>query len=211
LGEETRADGEHAHERAFTLFDPVAGMRAMADIQAEGLRAAGALLERMLGSEPAVNGNRQASPDDDYAALVDSWTELTRRIIGGLAEAGQPGAVTVSLETSGVSQGVRLACDAANSDDVATEVWLHNGTSAAVGPLVMRCGELRNSDGKRLKGAKVRFKPRKVEPLPARSSRAVTVSLVAKDELRPGIYRGTIQAEGAPRLWLPLEVAIEPC
>ena len=211
MGEETRADGEHAHERSFTLFDPVAGMRVMADIQAEGLRAAGALLERMLGSEPAANGDRRAPADDDYATLVDSWTELTRRIIGGLAEAGQPDAVTVSLETSGVSQGVRLARDTANPDAVSTEVWLHNGTSAEVGPLVMRCGELRNSDGKKLKGAKVRFKPRKVEPLPARSSRAVTMSLVTKDEPRPGIYRGTIQAEGAPRLWLPVEVAIEPC
>ena len=96
MGEETRADGEHAHERSFTLFDPVAGMRVMADIQAEGLRAAGALLERMLGSEPDANGDRRAPADDDYAALVDAWTELTRRIIAGLAEAGQPDAVTVS-------------------------------------------------------------------------------------------------------------------
>jgi len=29
--------------------------------------------------------------------------------------------------------------------------------------------------------------------------------------LRAGTYRGMIQADGAPRLWLPLEVAIAPC
>jgi hypothetical protein len=35
------------------------------------------------------------------------------------------------------------------------------------------------------------------------------VSLAATGPLRPGIYRGTIQADGAPKLWLPLEVSIE--
>src|SRR5688572_33037872 len=126
-------------------------MRVMADIQAEGLRAAGALLERMLGSEPAANGDRRASPEDDYAALVESWTELTRLFIGGLAEPGQSGALTVSLETSRVGQRVRLVREPANPDGVVTEVWLHNGTSSPMGPLVLRCGELRNSDGKKLK------------------------------------------------------------
>ena len=49
-------------------------------------------------------------------------------------------------------------------------------------------------------------------PAPAlapRSSRAVTVSL-ALDSPVPaaGTYRGTIQADGAPGLWLPLEVSV---
>jgi hypothetical protein len=47
--------------------------------------------------------------------------------------------------------------------------------------------------------------------LEPRSSRAVVVSLVANGSLRPGTYRGTIQAHGAPRLWLPIEVAVDPC
>ena len=62
-----------------------------------------------------------------------------------------------------------------------------------------------------LDGAEVGFEPREVDPLPARSSRAVVVSLAAAGPLRPGTYRGTIQAQGAPRLWLPLEVVVEPC
>ena len=36
------------------MFDPVAGVRAMADIQAEGLRAASDLLERVLGPDQEV-------------------------------------------------------------------------------------------------------------------------------------------------------------
>ena len=182
----------------------------MADIQAEGLRAAGELLERVLRSEPDGNG-RAPSPGGDYTTLVEAWGELLRRTMSGLVPGG-PGAVTVSVDASGVVLPLRLALDESTADSgAAAEVWLHNGTSSAVGPLVLGCGDLRSSEGKRLKGAKVRFKPRKVARLEARSSRAVKVSLVAKDAPRPGIYRGTIQAQGAPRLWLPLEVAIEPC
>ena len=90
-------------------------------------------------------------------------------------------------------------------------MWLHNGTSTAVGPLALRCGPLSDADGAVLDGAEVGFEPREVDPLPARSSRAVVVSLAAAGPLRPGTYRGTIQAQGAPRLWLPLEVVVEPC
>ena len=57
---ESQTDGESSSKRSVPLFDPVAGMRAMADIQAEGLRAAGELLERMLGSEP--DGHGRAPP-----------------------------------------------------------------------------------------------------------------------------------------------------
>jgi hypothetical protein len=57
----------------------------------------------------------------------------------------------------------------------------------------------------------VRFDPSELELLPARSSRGVAVSLAAARPLRPGAYRGAIQARGAPGLWLPLEVVIEPC
>ena len=62
-----------------------------------------------------------------------------------------------------------------------------------------------------LDGAGVRFEPREVETLPPRSSRAVAVSVAATPRPRPGTYRGTIQAAARPGLWLPLEVAVEPC
>jgi hypothetical protein len=185
-------------------------MRVMADIQAEGLRAAGELLERVLRSEPDGNG-RAPSPAGDYTALVDAWGELLRRSISAFASGG-PGELTVPVNAIGVAPPLRLALDeSAEDSSAAAEVWLHNGTSSAMGPLVLRCGDLRSSEGKRLKGAKVRFEPRKLALLEARSSRAVKVSLVVKDAPRSGIYRGTIQAEGAPRLWLPVEVAIKPC
>jgi hypothetical protein len=39
----------------------------------------------------------------------------------------------------------------------------------------------------------------------------VVVSLDWTAPPRPGFYRGTIQAEGAPNLWLPVEVAVGRC
>ena len=209
---ESQADGESSHRRSRPLFDPVAGMRAMADIQAEGLRAAGDLIERMLGSEPDGPGQRASSPTGDYAALVEAWTELLRRTVDGLARPGGPGAMTAAVDSSGVGPPVRLALSGAGEAARAeSEVWLHNGTSSAVGPLALRCGQLADSAGTVLDGAEVCFEPPEVALLPARSSRAVVVSLGATGPLRPGTYRGTIQARGAPHLWLPLEVAIEPC
>lgn len=209
ISQETQANGEGPQKRPGTGFDPVAGMRVMADIQAEGLRAAGELLERVLRSEPERNGNAP-SPAGDYTTLVDAWGELLQRTLSGLAPGG-PGAITVALDSGGVGPPVRLALDASAAEPAAAaEVWLHNGTSSAVGPVVLCCGDLRNSDNKRLKGAEVRFEPRTVQ-LDARSSRAIEVAVVVNGPLRAGTYRGTIQAQGAPRLWLPVEVAIEPC
>jgi hypothetical protein len=212
MSESQTDGGSGSKRRSVPVFDPVAGMRAMADIQAEGLRAAGELLERMLRSEPDGNGRRTRAPEGDYTALVDAWTDLFRRMVGGLAQPSESGAVTVAVDSSGVGPPVRLAVsEPEDAGGAVAEVWLHNGTSSEVGPLTLRCGQLSDSKGKVLKGADVCFKPRKVALLPARASRAVTVSLAASGPLRPGVYRGTIQAKGAPRLWLPLEVTIDPC
>jgi hypothetical protein len=206
--DESQADGESNPGRRSPFFDPVAGMRAMADIQAEGFRAAGELIERMLGSEPdRPTRARSSAAAGDYSALVDAWTDLLRRTVAGLARPDGTGAVTVSVDSTGVGPQVRLAT---RGDAAATaEVWLHNGSFSAVGPLALSCGELSDPDGTALDGAEVSFDPAEVQLLPPRSSRAVGVSLTAAGPLRPGTYRGTIQARGAPGLWLPFEVVVE--
>lgn len=210
--EDSQAGGGSGPERSRSLFDPVAGMRAMADIQAEGLRAAGDLLERILGSETTAAGPRARSAAGDYSLLVEAWSELFQRFAAALAQPPGRGAVTVPVETNGVAAPVRLAMNGIESaDGVASEVWLHNGTVSPVGPMTLRCGPLTAADGMALDGAHVRFEPRRVNVLPPRSSRAVVVSLGTTGPLRPGIYRGTIQADGAPGLWVPLEVTVDPC
>jgi hypothetical protein len=207
---ESQANGGGDPKRAVPRFDPVAGMRAVADIQAEGLRAAGDLLERMLRSEPDAPIPRPRSAGGELSGLVDAWADLMRRTVAALAAPGEPDALTAAVDADGAGPQVRLALNRA-PEGAEAEVWLHNGTFGAVGPLVLRCGPLSDADGTVLDGASVSFEPPEVELLPPRSSRAVVVSLAAARPLRPGTYRGTIQAHGAPRLWLPLEVVIEPC
>jgi hypothetical protein len=208
---ESQANGGHEPKRSRPPFDPLAGMRAVADVQAEGLRAASDLLERILRSEPDAPDARPRSGTGGMSALVEAWTDLLQRTVAALAgEPGEPGALTVAIDASGAGPQVRLAVDETGAGD-ATEVWLHNGTFSAVGPLALRCGPLSDVDGTVLDGADVRFEPNEVELLSARSSRAVVVSLATAGPLRPGTYRGTIQAHGAPRLWLALEVVVAPC
>jgi|SRR5436190_840481 len=207
---ESQDNGGRDPKRALPPFDPVAGMRAVADIQAEGLRAAGDLLERILGSEPEAPDARPRSSAGSVGALVDAWTDLLQRTLAAVAAPGQPDALTVAVDTDGPGPQLRLALDGA-VERAEAEVWLHNGTFGDVGPLALRCGPVSDADGIVLDGADVSFEPRDVDLLPARSSRAVVVSLATAGALRPGTYRGTIQAHGAPRLWLPLEVVVEPC
>jgi hypothetical protein len=184
-------------------------MRAMADIQAEGLRAAGDLLERVLGTESGPQSKGPASPESEYAAMVDAWIEVLRRTFAGLAQPPPGEAVTVPVEANGIGPPLRLSLGPASDQDArSAEVWLHNGSQSPVGPVIFRCGDLCDSQGAVLEGADVRFEPAQVEPLPGRSSRAVTVSLEAGGTLQPGTYRGTIQADGAPGVWLPLEVVV---
>jgi hypothetical protein len=120
----------------------------------------------------------------------------------------------VPVEANGIGPPLRLAVGpASDPGERSAEVWLHNGGRSSVGPVVFRCGELSDARGERLAGVEVRFDPAEVEAMPARSSRAVTVTLAengaAREDLPAGTYRGTIQARGAPGVWLPLEVVVK--
>jgi hypothetical protein len=205
-------DGESGRGRSHPLFDPVAGMRAMADIQADGLRAASELLERMLAPDHEPQSPPPQSSGREYAALVEAWADLLQRVAAGLAAPVDSGALAVPVDSDAVGPPVRLVFeDREQVQSTSTELWLHNGTSASVGPLALRCTALTAPNGRVLKRAQVRFEPEEIALLPPRSSRAVLLRIVASGRLRAGIFRGTIQADGAPKLWLPVEAAVGPC
>ena len=162
---EAQDNGGPDPKRSRPAFDPVAGMRAVADIQAEGLRAAGDLLERILRSEPEAPGTRPPSSTGGVGALVEAWTDLLQRTLAAMATPGEPGALTVAIDANGAGPQVRLAVDETGAGEAA-EVWLHNGTFTAVGPLAPRCGPLSDADGAVLDGAEVGFEPREVDAAP---------------------------------------------
>jgi hypothetical protein len=202
-------DGDPGARRSIPRFDPVAGMRAMADVQADGLRAAAELIERMVRSEP--DGRLAPASGADASALVNAWTDLLGRTVEALTGPSGSGAVTADVAT-GPGPLLRVSAPGAETpEDKRAEVWLHNGSFGAVGPLTLHCGQLSDCEGNVLDGAAVRFDPPDVEVLPPRSNRAVVVSVTAPGSATPGTYRGTIQARGAPGLWLPLEAVIGPC
>ena len=119
---------------SLSRFDPVAGMRVMADIQAEGLRAAGELLERVLSSEPDGNG-RAPSPGGDYTALMDAWADLVGARFSDSLNRRARSAITVPVDGGGIGPPVRLALDESSEDPAAaTEVWIHNATATRRGP-----------------------------------------------------------------------------
>jgi hypothetical protein len=184
-------------------------MRAMADVQADALRAAGDLLERVLGADGEPPGGETPPAERGYTALLDAWADVLQRVAAGLTRPETSRTVAIPVDADVVGSPIRLVLGSADEADLKpTEIWLHNGTPSAVGPLALVCGPLTSPDGVTLENVELRFDPATVEELPARSSRAVLVSLARPGPLRPGVYRGTIQAHGAPTIWLPLEVAV---
>jgi hypothetical protein len=53
----------------------------------------------------------------------------------------------------------------------------------------------------------VRFDP-DAAVLPGRSSRGIELRIEVPQGVAPGIYRGTVLAEGHPSLWLPVVLTV---
>jgi hypothetical protein len=189
--------------------DAISGMKAIADIQADGLRAASELLDRVLGRDRPVPPSPDAAGEGDYAPLLDAWASLLERFAAGLARPDEQDAALVRIDSEAVGPTVRIRF--ADGESSEAEICLYNAASEAAGPLRLVCSALTGPDGASLAGAEVSFAPREIEELPAGSSAGVVVSLRAERPPRTGVYRGTVQAPGAPSLWLPVEVTVEPC
>jgi hypothetical protein len=208
-----------------SLLDPVANAKALGDIQAQALRAAGDLVERLAAAadESRLSGapSREGRPGDpaatngDAAQLIDAWIEMLRRVstqVGGAAP-GDADRERAEVDIRGGSPGPGLRLVVNESGEKAlddAEVWLHNGTTTAFGPLRLRVGGLW-SPGGTLLDARIECDPSCVEELPARSSRGIVLA-VAKDgvdaPLPAGVFRGVLQVDGAPDVWLPIEVLV---
>jgi hypothetical protein len=222
-------DGNRDGERT-SAFDPVAGVRALADVQRRGLLAATELVDRLVdavdgapddgdGAERAV---RHDGPDTREAApgsideLVELWLQLVRLGADVIAQVAAP-----SRPTHTNPPAAHAARDQRPSIDVVAqagtglvsvtasrgaEVWLDNTGADDRQGLRLRAGGLLSHEGAALPSGSLRFEPAVVD-LPGRSSRGVAVSAVPGDA-PPGTYRGVIVAQGAPDAWLPVEVVV---
>lgn len=209
-----------------SLLDPVANAKALGDVQARGLRAAGELVERLVrsvdgeraaeGAAPADGGAEPgAAPTGDASRLLEVWIDLLRRTadsFGRLTDrpAGGPAAhagAAVDVGTGAATGRVRLVVSPTGEGPPA-ELWVHNGTAVDLGPIGLHAGELRSTAGDRV-DAVVTFDPAQLHDVPARSSRGIAVGLAADGTLPPGTHRALVQVAGAPDLCLAIEVVVE--
>lgn len=212
------------------LWDPLLGATLFNEIQAEGLRAASSLVERLVhlvdGSPDAEDRERAADSVNEPATPQDAhdpglsailpWFELWRDLVDrtsdtlqrlGDAGAGRAGeGVRVGIDGSLVpTHPLTIVIDPDGHGR--GEMWLHNGTPSEHGELVPHCGPLSDEYGQTLV-ADAELEPPKIDALPARSSRGFVISIGVDPASAPGTYRGVVQVRGASATWMPLEVVV---
>jgi len=210
-----------------SVFDAGANMRALSAIQADGFRAASELVERFVRMASAgLNGTDSAPtsaarPADEPNAdlfgatglepLVTSWWAIADQFlrVGAPRNEQAVAPVVTSLDLATAQANGRLYLETVVPGAATAEVWLHNGGPVDMGKVRLRCSDLLAHDGTVIPAHTMRFEP-DIIPMPARSSRGVTVEVDVSDDVPPGRYRGTLVADGHPDIWLPVEVAIKP-
>jgi hypothetical protein len=207
-----------------SVFDPDLNIKAIGAIQARGFRAATEVVDRLIkaadrgaatdkpsadSGEAKVEAER-GSGQPDVDRMMASWQKMVGQLAQSLrdsvvAPASGPTAATFDLVTAQASGQIALA--AAGPGTAATEVWLHNGGATDLGKVRLRCSDLLAHDGGVIAAAAVRFEPDTV-PMPARSSRGVTMEIDIAEEVAPGQYRGTLLADGHADVWLPVALLV---
>ncbi len=207
-----------------SVFDPAANMRALSAIQADGFRAASQLVDRFVrmtaagltGSEssaPPANGE----PADRYGAtglepfVTSGWAMVDQflHISSPRRERGSAEADPATLDLATAQATGRLQLDTMAPGAATAEVWLHNRGPVDMGKVALRCSDLLSHDGSVIAARLMRFEP-DIAPMPARSSRGVTVEVDIDEHVAPGCYRGMLVVDGHPDVWLPIELVVKP-
>jgi hypothetical protein len=224
---ERSGDGRDGGVPWASVFDPEANARALEQIQRRGLQAAGDLVDRLVSvvdgngardrgadHEPTSNGAAAPGGADPFSGWVDLMTQtvqaMARLSVPDAEAAPQPtgGPAWVDVASGRDAGTFELRVDATSSEHEVEELWLHNPSGRALGPLCIHVGELRTPEGWAVPGGVVRPDPASVPELPARSSRGVSVSIAAPAALTPGRYRGLLQIDGAGAVALRVELSV---
>ncbi len=207
-----------------SVFDSAANMRALSAIQADGFRAASELVDRFVRMAAAgLNGSGSSAtpaneePADLYGAtgleqFVSSWWAMVDqflRISAPRREAETSLAETATFDFTAAQARGRLQLCTVAPGAATAEVWLHNSGPVDMGKVVLRCGDLLSHDGNVIGARLMRFEP-DIVPMPARSSRGVTVEVDIDGHATPGSYRGMLVADGHPDVWMPIELVVKP-
>jgi hypothetical protein len=206
-----------------SVFDPELNLKAVSAIQARGFRAASDVVNRLLKAADSVStkadgeqhdgregqdGNQTRSSPPDVDRLLATWQSMVGQVAASLRELvikPATGNATFDLVTSEARGDIAL--ETAGPGTASTEVWLHNRGATDLGKVRLRCSDLLAHDGALIEASAVRFEPDTV-PMPARCSRGVTVEIDVGEGISPGHYRGTLLADGAADVWLPVALVV---
>lgn len=202
-----------------SVFDPAANVRALGAIQDRGFRAATDVVSRFIRMTDrglGATGAPTSEGEADGGGSASSYPELTRILTalqGAVNQLGQsvignsgPAEPGLDLVNSAATGQARL--EATEPGPTVTEVWLHNRGSEDLGKVRLRCSDLLAHDGAVIESSCIRFEP-DVVPMPARSSRGITVEVDVAPDHSPGRYRGTMLADGHDEVWLPVVLHVK--
>lgn len=205
-----------------SVFDPAANIQALTAIQHEGFRAASELVDRFVRiaaagisptgapdlTEPQTEEERAAVFGAvDIQPLIRSWFSMMGQFVPGVAGAATQNGHDATFDLADVVADGRVNLEAVPGERASAEVWLVNQGRDDRGKVKLRCGDLQSDRGDVIESSAVTIDPPKVK-MPARSSRGVDVTVDVAADVAPGLYRGTLLAQGFPDLWLPIAVTV---
>ena len=202
-----------------SVFDPSSNVRALGAIQDRGFRAATDVVSRFvrmtdrgLGAVSAPSS--EGKPEDGSAATYPDLGRILTSLQSVVSQLGQSvlgnGASTeAALDLVNSASSGKALLEASEPGPTVTEIWLHNRGPMDMGKVRLRCSDLLAHDGALIEASCIRFEP-DVVPMPARSSRGITVEVDVARHHSPGRYHGTLLADGHDDVWLPLSLHIHP-
>lgn len=224
MGQEDGQAGQPGRPWLADALDPLENLRALADVQAFGRRAAEDLADRILawGGGQDVGGarstdHRDGSPGPGLAAVVDQLrgdAALAGEVSGRLVEhailllglllerlpaAPRPDPTSHAVAPAPVRPGT----------ETSAMFWMHNTSSVVVPAVRPHCAAPRSHLGRELGAGAIAFDPQVLDPLPARSSCGIEVRVRVPPGAEPGTYVSVVMATNVPDLCLPLTVTVQ--
>jgi hypothetical protein len=220
MAEQSDHDGPANRSWWADALDPVENLRALADVQGFGRRAAEDLADRLLAGgaghrgrdgdagSPAADVNemiRRLRADAVHASelsvnVIDHLAMLFSVVVSRLPPAPQPDRQAAAVVLPAVAPGA----------ETGAVFWIHNTSAVPVASVRPHCAPPRSHLGHELPATCVRFDPAALEPLPPRSSCGVDVRLCVPAATPPGSYVSIIMVTNVPDLHLPLRVTVRP-
>lgn len=220
--EDGHAEGSNRSWLADAL-DPLENLRALADVQAFGRQAAEDLADRVLAWGEGGGGGALANGASPTPGTGSGVADVMERLRGDAVVAGEVsirlvehamtllGILLERLPAGASSGSAAEALDlsvAGPGEAPAAVFWVHNTSAAVVASVKPHCAPPRSHHGHELAADAVAFDPPMLDPLPARSTCGIEVSVRIPRDTPAGRYSSIVMVSNVPDLYLPLHVTV---